>query len=311
MEVSMRRTAVLIVAMAAAIGVSVGLNPAGAATYPVPYVFEPLTVSHPNIPPAGTNDWTCKPSERHPEPVVLVHGTFANMADNWTTYGPLLANEGYCVYAFNYGARDPENAIGGLRSIESSAVVLAQFVQRVLAATGARKVDIVGHSQGAVMPDYYAKFLGGGAYVDKYVSLAPVWHGTSLVGLGPLTAIATALGVGKEWTAGLEIACVPCAELLAGSSFMNHLRSGGSPAVPGVTYTNIVTRNDELVTPYTSGIQTGMANIVIQDVFTLDQAEHLSLVYDRRASVAVLNALDPAHPRPLPCVLTLPFIGTV
>ena len=40
----------------------------------------------------GTNDWSCKPTAAHPEPVVLVHGTFGNKSTNWQTYGPLLAN---------------------------------------------------------------------------------------------------------------------------------------------------------------------------------------------------------------------------
>ena len=51
---------------------------------------------------------------------------------------------------------------------------------KVRQSTGARQVDILGHSQGTLMPDYYAKFLGGAPYIHSYVSLAPLWHGTSL-----------------------------------------------------------------------------------------------------------------------------------
>jgi len=46
-------------------------------------------------------------------------------------------------------------------------------------------------------------------------------------------------------------------ELLTDSAFIAKLRSGGTPAVEGINYTNIVTRYDELVQPYTSGIRTG------------------------------------------------------
>ena len=59
----------------------------------------------------GANDWKCKPSTQHPEPVILVHGFMANAANNWQTFSPLLHNQGYCVFALHYGAIGP---IGGL-----------------------------------------------------------------------------------------------------------------------------------------------------------------------------------------------------
>ena len=98
-------------------------------------------------------------------------------------------------------------------------------------------------------------------------------------------------------------------ELLAGSAFYAKLRSGGTPAVKGITYTNIVTKYDELVVPYTSGIQAGMRNIVVQDQCALDFSEHFEIAADPIAAADVLNALDPAHPRPVPCRLVLPFVG--
>lgn len=62
--------------------------------------------------------------------------------------------------------------------------------------TGAKKVDILGHSEGTVMPDYYAKFLGGAKCIDKCVSLAPIWHGTNPAGLATLDQLAKAFGFG-------------------------------------------------------------------------------------------------------------------
>ena len=49
----------------------------------------------------------------------------------------------------------------------------------MLAATGAAKVSMVGHSQGGMMPRYYIKFLGGASKVDDLVGLSPSNHGTS------------------------------------------------------------------------------------------------------------------------------------
>ena len=98
-----------------------------------------------DISPPGANDWSCQPSEDHPYPVVLVPGTFESMAKNWSTLSPRLKNQGYCVFALNYGETNGLDATG---PVAESAKELAPFVDAVLAATGAKKVDLVGHSQG-------------------------------------------------------------------------------------------------------------------------------------------------------------------
>jgi triacylglycerol esterase/lipase EstA (alpha/beta hydrolase family) len=283
---------------------------------PVPYDFLiSAVVAGPNplADPPGANDWSCKPTAKHPEPVILTHGLLGNKDTNWQTYAPLLHNNGYCVFALTYGQSrqlpSPLNQyFGGLTQMEDSAVQLKAFVAKVLDATGASKVDIVGHSEGTVMPDYYAKFLGGARYIDKYISLAPLWHGTTMGGLsklvelgGPLSdavingVIAPYFGSGPEF--------------LAGSDFYAKLREGGTPAVPGIHYTNIVTKYDELVQPYTSGIQDGMRNLTVQDYCKTDFTEHFEIAADPVAAALVLNALDPAHPHTVPCRLVLPFIG--
>jgi triacylglycerol lipase len=282
-------------------------SPATAATQPlpVPYNFLPAAIlgGTPDANAPGTNDWTCKPSAAHPRPVVLVHGTFGNQSTNWQTYGPLLKNNGYCVFALTYGALPvtyPVNALGGFGSMRTSAEQLRAFVDRVRTTTGAGQVDLLGHSQGTLMPAYYLKFLGGASKVRNYISLAPLWHGTEFVP----AAVATTLGIDPSTIP----VCVACGEFNPGSTFMKEIRAGGV-AVPGVNYVNIVTKYDELVRPYTSGIEPGMTNIVVQDQCELDLSEHFEIAADRNASLYVLNALDPAHPRPLTCTLSLPFVG--
>lgn len=282
-------------------------SPATAATkpLPVPYNFLPAAIlgGTPDANAPGTNDWTCKPTKAHPRPVVLVHGTLGNHSTNWQTYGPLLKNNGYCVYALTYGALPapyPINALGGMASMRVSAKELDVFITRVLKSTKASKVDLIGHSQGTLMPTYYLKFYGGAKKVYNHISLAPLWHGTKLV---PAELAAAQ---------GADANAIPFApafgEMDSGSSFIKEIRKGGV-AVKGIRYTNIMTKYDELVSPYTSGSEKGMTNIVVQDKCNLDYSEHFEIAADRNATLYVLNALDPAHPRPIVCTLSLPFVG--
>jgi triacylglycerol lipase len=273
--------------------------------YDVPYNFLPYAViGGSNENPPGANDWSCRPTRKHPRPVVLVHGLMGNRSTNWQTYAPLLANEGYCVFSLTYGDKPvpSQGTFGGLAAMQKSAEELKAFVAKVLAATGAGEVDIVGHSEGTLMPNYYVKFLGGAEFVKRYVSIAPLWHGTQAA---VLASVASSTGQDPE---AFTPICTACAQFAPDSKFMQKMRSGGV-VVPGVEYTNIVTRYDQLVIPYTSGIQQGMRNIVLQDGCETDASEHFQIVSDRRVSVMVLNELQPGLNRVVPCELVAPFVG--
>jgi Lipase (class 2) len=284
----------------------------GAEPYPVTYSGAAALLhagQHPDTPPAGSNDWSCQPSPAHPNPVVLVHGTAENMTYNWYTLSPLLANNGYCVFALNYGQNPATPTLGlpgashpgGVRRIPGSAEELAAFVDRVLDATGAAEVDIVGHSQGGMMPRWFIKFLGGADEVDKLVGLAPSNHGSTFNGLNHIPGVAelTALGLGES-----------VHDQQPDSEFMRTLNEGGD-TVPGVTYTVIVTRYDEVVTPPQSSFLNGpdVTNIMLQDLCILDASEHLSISFDSNALAHVLNALDPANATPPGCRPSLPIVG--
>lgn len=292
-----------------------GTSQASASELPVSYDFfggivPELTNPGGSLP--GSNDYGCVPSEEHPDPVVLVHGTGGSQQTNWGTYVALLKNEGYCVFALTYGAPDglpwPATAIGGMGNMEDSASEFATFVDGVLTATGASKVDVVGHSQGTILPAYYAKYLGGRDKIDKYVSIAPAWNGTTVAGMDLIFEQARRLGMKTE---DLPI-CHACGQLDPDSSFMRAIREGGY-YYPEIEYTNIATKYDELVVPYTSALQPGgdnVHNILVQDGCDVDFTEHAGIAGSRRAAHFVLNALDPENPRPVPCDRAAPLSGS-
>jgi triacylglycerol esterase/lipase EstA (alpha/beta hydrolase family) len=285
--------------------VAASVSSAGAAL-PVIYNFPAAVAAssvQPGGSPAGANDWSCRPSAAHPRPVVLVNGTFANQITSWNALSPLLKNHGYCVYTFNYGGLFL-GQIGSYGPIAASARELQAEVGKVLAGTGAAKVDLVGWSQGGMMPRYYLKNLGGAPKVNHLVGLASSNHGTTLNGL------ATLAGYFPGSQQLLAAGCPACTDQLAGSPFLTALNAGGD-TVPGVKYTVIESRYDEVVTPYRSAFLSGpdVTNIRVQDQCILDAGEHLAMPYDHIVDRDVLNALDPANARAPLCTPIVPAVG--
>ncbi|MEV5311174.1 alpha/beta fold hydrolase [Streptomyces sp. NPDC052610] len=245
---------------------------------------------HPTAVPAGANDWSCRPGPEHPNPVVLVHGTFENRYANWAGLSPRLKEAGYCVYALNYGAAElaPLKATG---DIPASAGQLAAFVDEVRAATGAAEVDLVGHSQGGLMPRYYIERLGGAAEVDKLIALTPTNHGTTLQGMG---LMARAIPGADEL---LGTSCTACEQQIVGSGFLRDLNSDGG-VDPGVDYTVVTTVHDQVVTPYASSYLPPAGNVTnhtVQKYCLTNDSDHVDISYDPLAARLVLNALDPAR----------------
>jgi triacylglycerol esterase/lipase EstA (alpha/beta hydrolase family) len=298
---SIKRAAAVLAAVATCAVVSAP----SASALPVIYNFPTALAAslvNPGGAPAGANV-PCTPSAAHPRPVVLVNGTFSNAIISWNAFSPLLKNNGYCVYTFNYGGLIA-GQIGAIGPVAASAGELKTKVDQVLASTGASKVDIVGWSQGGMMPRYYLKNLGGAAKTNALVGLSPSNHGTTLDGLATLAGfIPGALDL-------VNAACPACRDQVVGSPFLTALNAGGD-TVPGVKYTVIQTRFDEVVTPYTSAYLSGanVTNILIQNKCILDLGDHISMPYDHVVGREVLNALDPAHASSTICTPITPAVG--
>jgi triacylglycerol esterase/lipase EstA (alpha/beta hydrolase family) len=306
-------TSAPILAVATTLALTLGARPAQAATLPLQgeasaFLNSTLVWNYSASPP-GANV-ACRPSAAHPYPVVLVEGTFASMYNSFGALSPDLVNNGYCVYAFNYGQTLPLTGIYAMGDIRSSAAQLSAEVNHVLSQTGASKVDLVGWSQGGMMPRYYLDDLGGAAKVSELVGLAPSNYGTTLDGITNLLADLGVLGVD---TALLSVTCPACSQQLQGSSFLTSLDQ--APTAPGVKYVVIETKADEVVTPYQNAFLPAgpnVQNITLQDQCPQDSSDHLSIPYDSNALQDVINALGPDVPGFAPaCASVGPIFGNV
>ncbi len=237
---------------------------------------------------AGANNPNCKLTAAHPRPVVLVHATLSNQQQNWSTLGPQLMQQGYCVWALNYGVTLASfgGTVDGLGEIAQSAGQLRTFVNQVLSATGASQVDMVGHSQGGMMPNYYIKRLGGASKVHTFVALAPSNHGTDEDGL--VNLLAAFRGVINGTLALLQEPALPEQEV--GSAFETNLFRDGD-TVSGPTYWVIETSHDEVVTPFTQAFLNGATNILLQNQCPNDPVAHIGMASDMPALADVRNAL--------------------
>ena len=98
--------------------------------------------------------------------------------------------------------------------------------------------------------------------------------------------------------------------LLPQSSFIKELNSGGTAAVPGVTYTNVQGALEQVVVPHRNGtLDTPNASDVrVNDGCAIDLSDHISLVASKRMGQLLLNALDPVNTAPPTCAPNPPLL---
>jgi triacylglycerol lipase len=159
---------------------------------------------------------------------------------------------------------------------------------RGLLATGAPSVDVVGYSAGGVVARIWADRFGGAGQARRIVTLGSPHHGTEVASL------ASQLAPDECPTACLQLA--PDSELLLG------LPVG---AIPGPRWVSVWTRQDDVVTPPSSGRLEGAVDVELQAVCPSDRVNHGGLPDDRLVAGIVVRALAPtpltAPPRPSQC----------
>ena len=276
---------------------------------------------HPDAAPPGANCWDCKPSAQHPRPVILLHGTWLNAYDTFSYLSPHLAKAGYCVFTLNFGKSGLLEAGGlgavlpgryGVGPMADSSRQVGAFIERVRAATGSDQVDIVGHSQGGTIANHYLKFGGGQGKVGKLVSFGATHHGTSLLGIATLGRMINNAGID---ILGFYRPIIGAAnvEQAIGSPFYTTLNATGD-TVPGVAYTAVGSRYDEVMNPIDLGfLRAGpdatVDNITLQNGCEQDVSDHLTMMYSPRATSIALRALDPEGSPTLACTFNPWFFG--
>ncbi|WP_376739986.1 esterase/lipase family protein [Gordonia paraffinivorans] len=278
--ISMRLLRSGFLAAATGLAAALALAPGAAHAAPFPvttdvnqavadHYFSPATEA-----PAGSNRWDCRDDQGR-DPVILLHATAMNQSANWAYLAPTLANAGYCVFSTTYGQASWSGNTGGLGNKERAAGQVASFLDRVLAAAGASKVDLVGHSQGGAIAQLVTQLPGRAAQVDTIVSLSATHQGTSRV--GSITDRLPARAPGEaDW----------------------------GPRHPTIHYVNFATRFDKISTPYRVTLMPpgpNVTNTLVQDVCPASKIGHVGMAYSPTVAALVRNALDPTHPVPVVC----------
>ena len=230
------------------------------------------------------DDWRATVSPKRPWPVVLIHGT-GHAKGVWEDLGAELRKDGWAVFAPDYGYR----ATGPLtESMEQ----LSAYIRQVLVATGGRRAILVGHSQGGLLATLLS--FRDPQFTRHVVCLAAPNHGTSLGGAAasllkiPGTKSLVNNFVQSYWgTSGIE--------QLTGSPLLDDIAERDVTA-PGVTYTCIASKTDQLINPPSScflddGGQGTVDNIWVQDRYPQAVVLHEHLATDRRVRALVREQL--------------------
>ncbi|MEU2624395.1 triacylglycerol lipase [Streptomyces sp. NPDC007157] len=193
------------------------------------------------------------------DPVVFVHGLSSD-SSSWDAWIADFEADGYSssqLYAWSYD---------WTKSNVTTASQLSSYIQSVLSQTGASKVDLVVHSMGALNSRYYLKNLGGTSYVDDFVSVAGVNHGTSVASL-----------CGWLYTS--------CKEMTTGSSFLTALNSGDE--TPGsVSYAAYWSNCDAAIDPDSSALLSGATNVGVGCISHTDMNDDYGVYQQVRDFIA-------------------------
>ncbi len=188
-------------------------------------------------------------------PVLLLPGFMATRR-GLTVLERRLRRDGYGVFSLD---------LGGLfgtfntRSIEETALLVREKVERLYRKYDLGPLAIIGHSTGGLIGRYYIKRLGGHERCCALVTLGTPHHGTATAYLG---VAATGLFAPSIW------------ELMPMSRFIRKLKAGPFPA--DVRLAAIYSKDDRVV-PFPAGLleDEGRENLVNVEVPGVSHHEFL------------------------------------
>ncbi|KAH8880420.1 alpha/beta-hydrolase [Thozetella sp. PMI_491] len=237
------------------------------------------------------NDFNCKSVHN---PIVMLHMLGANDQIDLNQLQYKLNGLGFCTFSKTYGAHSLAPWIGGVVPMVDSAKEVASFIKEVKAKTGAAKVDLVGHSEGAAMTLYVPLTQPGiSDMIERVVALAPAVHGAKYFGLTDLAYL------GGELTRQIAadildvLGCEACDDLATGGRVYNDFVAAGAHiANPAIKTSIIMSASDTLVTPDVSRVdEPGARNLLVQNYCPADKVGHTGLAYDTGVWEMVVNEL--------------------
>ncbi len=285
----MTRSRLLTTLTAACAAVLLGSGTAAAAPAPAPATgeFAPVDRAGPklSVPKAALDaSLSCNGplGGLTRDPILLVPGTGATPSENFDwNYTRAFDQQGWRWCAVTL----PFDATGDIQ-VAGEYVVNAI---RTMNKQAKRDVDVVGYSQGGMVPRWALRFWPDTrGMVDDVVGLSPSNHGT---------VVADAACAARP--------CTPAnAQQASQSRFIAALNSGAE-TFAGIDYTVAYTTADQIVVPNTppapsSALRTGtgtVANIATQEVCPTNAADHLAIgTYDPVGYAIVADALTHAGP---------------
>jgi triacylglycerol lipase len=257
------------------LGLSIGLPVASAESDPPsPYPPSPAGPALETDDGALATALSCPVGFSHPDRAValLVHGTGTTATESWPDgFGKALPRAGFdwCMVQL------PDRALG---DIQLSSEYVVSAVRSIANETG-RKVDLIGHSQGAVEIRWAVRFWPDvRAEVDDLITLAGandgVYAASTDCSLGHCSPASWQMRVG----AALEAA-------------VNQI-----PAPTGPSYTAIYSNSDVIIQPTSSATFSGASNVLVQDICPGRYVEHAWHLFDASVFAIALDAIDHVGP---------------